>query len=199
MKEIRDDKGIEDLLNQSEALLTGHFVLSSGLHSDRYVQCAKFLQYPEMADVAAKKLARMLADVKINVVIGGAFGGIVIAYELARVLHARGIFAERVDGVFQLRRGFEIRPDEKVLIAEDVITTGKSVREVMELVSGSGAEIVGVASLIDRNMPESESLGIRAEWLHSVRANSYKPEECPLCREGKSPAVKPGSRGVSQK
>ncbi|OHD54437.1 MAG: orotate phosphoribosyltransferase [Spirochaetes bacterium GWF1_51_8] len=199
MREIREDKGIEDLLNRSEALLTGHFILSSGLHSDKYVQCAKYLQYPEMAEVAGKKLARLFADVKINVVIGGAFGGIIIAYELARALHARGVFAERVDGVFQLRRGFEIRPGEKVLIAEDVITTGKSVKEVMDLVAGFGAEIIGAASLIDRNMAESESLGIRTEWLHSVQAHTYDPSDCPLCKEGNLPAVKPGSRGVSQK
>ncbi len=194
MKEVRNDQSIEDLLKQSEALLSGHFILSSGLHSDRYVQCAKFFQYPEFAEVAARKLKRFFENDKVDVVIGGAFGGIVIAMELAQVLKARGIFCERVEGVFQLRRGFEIREGEKVVVAEDVITTGKSIREVIDLVKSCGGEVVAVASLIDRNQPEPEAIPVRVEWLHTVRARSWPADALPDHLKD-VPAVKPGSRG----
>ncbi len=196
MLAIREDHEIESLLMKSEALLKGHFILSSGLHSNRYVQCAKFFQYPAYAELAAKKLAGCFADTRIDLVIGGAFGGITIAYEMARALGVRGIFCERVEGVFQLRRGFEIQPGEKVLIAEDVVTTGKSIDEVAQLVRQHGGEVVGVASLVDRHMPDPEKLPYRFEWLHSVQAEAYDPVDCPLCKEGKLPAVKPGSRGM---
>lgn len=196
MKSTRSDAKIEKLLQDAGALLTGHFILSSGLHSNRYVQCAKFFQYPEYARVAAEKLKKMYGKADIDVVIGGAFGGITIAYELARAFGVRGLFAERVEGKFALRRGFEIRPGENVLIAEDVVTTGKSIKEVMDLVKEHHGNIAGVASLIDRNMPEPESIGVRIEWLHSVSAEAFDPSVCPLCKEGKTPAVKPGSRGA---
>ncbi len=195
MNAIRSDAKIEKLLKDAEALLTGHFILSSGLHSNRYVQCAKFFQYPEYARVAADKLKKMYQGTEVDVVIGGAFGGITIAYELARSFGVRGLFAERVDGKFALRRGFEIRPGENVLIAEDVVTTGKSIGEVIELVKEHHGTVAGVASLIDRHMPEPESMGVRIEWLHSVSAEAFEPSVCPLCKEGKTPAVKPGSRG----
>jgi orotate phosphoribosyltransferase len=197
MIELRYDKEIERLLVKSDALLDGHFILSSGLHSDKYVQCAKFFQYPEYSRIAGEKLAKLYSLDEIDVVIGGAFGGIVIAYAIAQVLGVRAIFAERVDGVFNLRRGFEILPEERVLIAEDVITTGKSIREVMELVIKHNGDIAGVASLIDRNMEEPEDITYRVEWLYSVQAKAFKPEECPLCKKGKIPAIKPGSRGLS--
>ncbi|NPV37951.1 Orotate phosphoribosyltransferase [Brevinematales bacterium NS] len=196
MLSIREDKEIETLLLKSEALLKGHFILSSGLHSNRYVQCAKFFQYPAYAELAAQKLARLYQDTPIDVVIGGAFGGITIAYELARALGVRGLFCERVEGIFQLRRGFEIKPGEKVLIAEDVVTTGKSIDEVAQLVKQHGGEVVGVASLVDRHMPDPEKLPYRFEWLHSVQAEAFDPASCPLCLEGKEPAIKPGSRGM---
>lgn len=196
MKTIRSDKEIEKLLNQSEALLSGHFILSSGLHSNRYVQCAKFFQYPDYAEIAAEKLKELFRGVKADLLIGGAFGGITIAYELARAFGVRGLFAERVEGVFNLRRGFEINEGENVIIAEDVITTGKSINEVAELVKKYKGNIAGIASLIDRNMIEPESLNYRIEWLHTVKAEAFRPEDCPLCKEGKNPAIKPGSRGM---
>ncbi|MCX7881766.1 MAG: orotate phosphoribosyltransferase [Brevinematales bacterium] len=196
MLSLREDKEIEKLLLTSQALLKGHFILSSGLHSNQYVQCARFLQYPSYAELAARKLATLYKDAHIDVVIGGAFGGITLAYELARVLGVRGIFCERVEGIFLLRRGFEILPQEKVLIAEDVVTTGKSIDEVAQLVKHYGGNIVGVASLIDRHMPDPEKLPYRFEWLHSVQAEAYDPSDCPLCREGKEPPIKPGSRGI---
>lgn len=196
MLALREDKEIESLLLKSGALLKGHFILSSGLHSDQYVQCAKFFQYPEYAEVAATKLAKLYEDVTIDVVIGGAFGGIIIAYEVARILGVRGIFCERVDGVFQLRRGLEIKKGERVLIAEDVVTTGKSIDEVAQLVKKYEGIIVGVASLVDRHMPDPEKFSYRFEWLHSVQADAYEPSVCPLCKDGREPAIKPGSRGI---
>lgn len=195
MNSIRHDAEIERLLQKAEALLSGHFILSSGLHSNRYVQCAKFFQYPDYAAVAAKKLKKIYKGTKVDVVIGGAFGGITIAWELARAFGVRGLFAERVEGKFALRRGFEIAKGENVLIAEDVVTTGKSIKEVMDLVNEHQGNIVGIASLIDRGMPEPEKIGARIEWLQSVKAEAFDPNDCALCREGKIPAVKPGSRG----
>lgn len=187
MKAIRTDKEIENLLMKSEALLTGHFILSSGLHSNRYVQCAKYFQFPQFAETAAKKLKALYKNEKIDVVIGGAFGGITIAYELARAFRVRGIFAERVEGKFQLRRGFEIKSGENVIIAEDVITTGKSIGEAADLVNENDGKIIGVASLIDRNMAEPENLPFRIEWLQTVRAEAFKAEDCFLCKEGNCP------------
>ncbi len=193
MKEIRENKEIEELLIKTNALLEGHFQLSSGLHSNRYVQCARFFQYPEYACLAANQLASLYEKESVDVVIGGAFGGITIAYELAHSFGVRGIFAERLDGKFTLRRGFELKPGERVMIAEDVITTGKSILEVMELVKEHGGELVGIASLIDRNMDVSESIDARIEWLVSVEAKTYEAKNCPMCRDGVS-VEKPGSR-----
>lgn len=195
MKEIREDSQILELLQKSSALLTGHFILSSGLHSDKYVQCAKFLQYPEYTRIAAEKLKAAFGEVKPDVVIGGAFGGIIIAYGLADVYNVRGIFAERVEGTFQLRRGFDIAEGEKVIIAEDVITTGKSIKEVIDLVKDYGGEIVGIASLIDRHRNEPEEIPYRIEWLHSVVAEAWPADALPEHLKD-IPAVKPGSRGA---
>lgn len=193
MKEIRIDREIEALLKRSDALMEGHFILSSGLHSDKYVQCAKFFQYPKFAEIAANKLKAMFEGEKIDFVIGGAFGGIIIAQELGRAFGVRSFFAERVDGKFTLRRGFEIKEGERCIIAEDVITTGKSIGEVIDLVSSHGAEIVGVASLVDRNREEPEEIWEKIEWLHSVVAEAFHENEIPEHLKD-IPAVKPGSR-----
>ncbi|MBI4977213.1 MAG: orotate phosphoribosyltransferase [Spirochaetes bacterium] len=190
---MRTDEHLLGLLKKSEALLEGHFLLSSGLHSNQYVQCAKLTMYPEHAAYVAEKLAALYKNENVDVVIGGAFGGILIAYEIARVLGVRNIFAERVDNVFALRRGFFIAKGERVLIAEDVCTTGKSILEVKTLVDSYGGIVAGAASIIDRSQPEGAALGMRKEWLHSVAATSWKADECPLCKAGGKP-VKPGSR-----
>lgn len=195
MKEIKTDDRIFELLKKSKALMSGHFILSSGLHSDKYVQCAKFFQYPEYTRIASEKLKEKFGNVKPDVVIGGAFGGITIAYGLAEVYNVRGIFAERVDGIFELRRGFDIQPGEKVLIAEDVITTGKSIKEVIELVKEYQGEIIGIASLIDRHREEPEQIPYRIEWLHSIVADAWAADKLPSHLEG-TEAVKPGSRGT---
>ncbi len=189
----RNDEQLTQMLADSEALLNGHFLLSSGLHSNRYIQCAKLTQHPKYCEYVSKTLANMYNGEKIDVVIGGAFGGIIIAYQIAAILDARNIFAERVDGQFALRRGFEIKQGENVLIAEDVCTTGKSILEVKDLVNSLGGNIVGCAVIIDRCEDKGQDLGIRKEWLLSVEAQTHEAANCPMCAEGSS-AIKPGSR-----
>lgn len=193
--EKRVDTKLLGMLRKSAALLEGHFLLSSGLHSNRYIQCAKLTQYPANTEYVAKKLADFYRKEKIDVVIGGAFGGIIIAYEVARALGVRNIFAERIDGTFALRRGFEIQPNERVLIAEDVCTTGKSILEVKRLVEAHKGVVVGCATIIDRMEEAGARLGIRKEWLLSVEAKTFSADAIPEELK-QTPAVKPGSRGA---
>ncbi|MBE3588937.1 MAG: orotate phosphoribosyltransferase [Thermoanaerobacteraceae bacterium] len=185
------------IFSQTGAMLTGHFLLTSGRHSDRYFQCARVLQYPRHAELLCSELARQWGEgIKgVDVVIGPALGGILVAYEVARSLGVRNIFAERENGVMTLRRGFNLSPQEKVLVVEDVVTTGGSVREVINLVRERGAQVVGAAALVDRSNGTVD-LGVPFRALLIVPAVSYSPEECPLCRQG-IPAVKPGSRDLS--
>ena len=182
-------------LRQEDALLRGHFRLSSGLHSDTYVQCARFLRRPELAGPACAALATQLqaAGLPADVVVGPAMGGIVIGYELARQLGVPGIFTERdAEGQMSLRRGFTLAPGERVIIAEDVVTTGKSTREVARILTEMGAEVLAVVSLIDRT-GGAAGLPFPSFALLPVAAAVYAPESCPLCAAG-VPAVKPGSR-----
>ena len=186
---------LEQQLLQEHALLRGHFRLSSGLHSDTYVQCARFLRRPELAEAAAAALAAQVraGGLRPDTVVGPAMGGVVMGYELARQLGVPGIFTERDEtGQMTLRRGFTIGPGEKILIAEDVVTTGKSTNEVARLLTGLGAEILGVASLIDRTGGQA-ALNFPNFALLPVAAATYDPADCPLCRAG-VPVVKPGSR-----
>ena len=190
-----DAATLEHLLRQEDALLSGHFRLSSGLHSDTYVQCARFLRRPDLAGPAAAALAVQLeaAGLKPDVVVGPAMGGVVIGYELARQLRVPGIFTERdADGQMTLRRGFTIEPGEKVIIAEDVVTTGKSTLEVAKVLREMGAEVLAVASLIDRTGGKG-GLDFPHFALLQVQAATFAPESCPLCAAG-VPVVKPGSR-----
>ena len=192
---VLDANLLEQQLQQEDALLRGHFRLSSGLHSDTYVQCARYLRRPDLAAPAAAALAFQIevARLKPDVVVGPAMGGVVIGYELARQLGVPGIFTERdADGQMTLRRGFTIEPGEKVIIAEDVVTTGKSTLEVANLLRSMGAEVLAVASLIDRTGGKG-GLDFPHFALLPVQAATYKPEECPLCAAG-VPVVKPGSR-----
>ena len=182
-------------LRQEEALLAGHFRLSSGLHSDTYVQCARFLRRPELAGPACAELAAQIRDagLQADVVVGPAMGGIVIGYELARQLGVPGIFTERdADGQMSLRRGFTLAPGDRVIIAEDVVTTGKSTLEVARLLTDLGAEVLAVASLIDRT-GGAAGLPFPSFALLPVTSAVYKPDDCPLCAAG-VPVVKPGSR-----
>ncbi|MBO3270135.1 orotate phosphoribosyltransferase [Hymenobacter defluvii] len=186
---------LEQQLVQEDALLRGHFRLSSGLHSDTYVQCARFLRRPDLAAPAAAELAAQIraAGLQPDTVVGPAMGGVVIGYELARQLGVPGIFTERdADGQMTLRRGFTIEPGERIIIAEDVVTTGKSTNEVARLLTEMGAKILAVASLIDRTSGKAE-LSFPNFALLPVTAATYAPDDCPLCRAG-IPVVKPGSR-----
>jgi orotate phosphoribosyltransferase len=183
-----------NLFKQSEALLEGHFKLSSGLHSNRYLQCALVLQNPQQAaalgDALAAKL-RALSD-KPDFVIAPALGGILVAHEVARAIGVRGLFAERQDGTLKLRRGFQIRPGERAYVVEDVVTTGGSTRETMDVVTQAGGIVIAAGSLIDRSGGRTD-LGVPRAALAVLDVPTYSPEECPLCKTG-SQAIKPGSR-----
>lgn len=178
---------------ESGALLTGHFLLSSGLHSPKYVQCAKVLQYPDIAEQLCAELAKPWRGKGIDAVVGPALGAVTLAYELARALGARGLFAERIEGTMQLRRGLSVKGGERVIVCEDVLTTGKSADEVIQdVLAPAGAEVAGVAALIDRGGAASFAQ-FETHTLLSVDAPACAAEECPLCRRGE-PVVKPGSR-----
>lgn len=185
------DASLLDEFRAAGAVLTGHFLLSSGLHSDTYVQCAKILERPEVSERLCRALAAKWTAAEPDVVAGPAYGGILVAYELARHLKARAIFFERVDGKFELRRGFEIAKGDRVLVAEDVVTTGGSAAEVVERVKALGGEVVGVAAFIDRGVGKAFQEDLRA--LLSLSPPVWMAEECPLCRQGHT-IVKPGSR-----
>lgn len=180
-----------DHLHETGALLEGHFRLSSGLHSDRYVQCAQLLQHPRRAEAVCRDLAAML-PVTVDVVVGPAMGGIVVAYELARSLGVRALFTERVDGGMALRRGFRIEPGERILVVEDVVTTGLSAQEAIQVVKAAGGDVVGVASLIDRSQGPRP---FAVPFVSALRlaVTSFEPATCPLCAAG-SRVTKPGSR-----
>jgi len=183
------------LLKERGALLEGHFLLSSGLHSDKYVQCATVLQYPDVAERLAgfliKKISSTYQPVNlstISCVVSPAIGGVIIGHEVARQLGCRFIFLERENGKMVLRRGFEIKKKERCLVVEDVITTGGSTREVMMAVRKSGGKVAGVCAIIDR-------LGLKnfANSLLRMEFKTYRAPDCPLCRK-KMPIVKPGSK-----
>jgi len=182
-----------EIFVKSGALMEGHFKLTSGRHSNRYMQCAQVLQYPEYTEKLAAHIAEKYADADIEVVIGPAMGGIIVAYETARQLKVPGIFCERENGQMALRRGFTLYPGQKVLVVEDVVTTGGSVLEVMDIVRQNGAEVAGVAVLVDRSAGKVD-FGVRKEAVLSMDIESWEAPDCPLCREGRGEAVKPGSR-----
>ncbi|RUM86932.1 MAG: orotate phosphoribosyltransferase [Thermovibrio sp.] len=191
---------IKEIFLKADAFLTGHFLLSSGLHSPYYLQCAKVLQYPEYSEILCKELAERIGDLGVDydLVIAPAIGGIIVSYETARHLGVRGIFAERVNGELTLRRGFEIKPGERAIVVEDVVTTGKSTRETIEVVKSHGGEVVAVGSLVDRS-GGSVDFGVPFKTLWRLEVPVYRPEECPLCKEGSKPLVKPGSRNIPVK
>jgi len=179
-------------LEESKALLKGHFLLSSGLHSGGYVQCASLLKYPDLAEKLCRELASKVEKYQPELVIGPALGGVIVAYETARALGVQGIFTERKEGQMELRRSFEINPGQRVLVVEDVVTTGGSVKEVIEIVTKNEGKLVAVGSLIDRSRGRAD-FGVPFEALVELDIETYQPEDCPLCREG-SQAIKPGSR-----
>jgi orotate phosphoribosyltransferase len=176
----------------SGALLEGHFRLSSGLHSTGYLQCALVLQYPAYADVLGRAVAEELRDLRPTVVLSPAMGGIIIGQEVGRALGVRAIFAERQDGTLTLRRGFALEPSDRVVIIEDVVTTGKSTRETIQVATAAGCTVVGAGSVVDRSGGQA-NLGVPYVALADVSLPTYEPGSCPLCAQG-LPIVKPGSR-----
>lgn len=182
------------VFSESGALMEGHFRLTSGLHSDQYMQCAKVLQYPKYTEKLAREMADKFRDDNIELVIGPAMGGIIVAYEVARQLNVPALFTERLDGEMVLRRGFMMDAGQRVLVVEDVVTTGGSVREVMNVVEKFGAKVVGVGVLVDRSNGAVD-FGVKQEAVLTMDIHSWKAEDCPLCARGKLPVVKPGSRG----
>jgi orotate phosphoribosyltransferase len=183
-----------DIYKNTGALLTGHFLLSSGLHSDRYLQSALVLQQPDIATKLCAALAEHFKKEKIDVVIAPALGGVFVSHETARALGVRALFAERVNAELTLRRGFSIKPGERVLVVEDVITTGKSTKETIEVARKAGGVVVAAGSLVDRSNGKAD-LGVPYKSLLTLDVPSYAPETCPLCKSGSAP-IKPGSRGL---
>lgn len=190
------DEDVLKLFKERGALLSGHFKLTSGLHSDAYLQCALLFQYACDADRLGAELGRRFkagsGESPITAVVSPAIGGIVLGYTLARALGARAMFAERVDGTFTLRRGFAIVPGERVVIAEDVMTTGGSVLEIASMVQNAGGSVEGFAAVADRS-EGTLNLPARKEALLRLPLVTYSPESCPLCGQG-VPLRKPGSR-----
>lgn len=177
---------------QTDALLEGHFILSSGLHSPLYLQCALALQYPIDATKFGRAIAEQFTDSNIETIASPAIGGLIIGFAVAQSLNARFIWTERENGVMTLRRGFSVKKNERILVIEDVITTGGSTRECIEALEKNGAKVVGAASIIDRSNGKAET-GVPRIALASLEVPGYKPEDCPMCASGEI-AVKPGSR-----
>lgn len=182
------------MLKEAGVLLEGHFLLTSGRHSDKYMQCAKIFQDAKYSVPLCAELVAQYRDENVELVIGPAIGAISMSYEVGKQLGVRNIFAERENGVMTLRRGFTIEKGERVLIVEDVVTTGGSVREVMDLVRACGGEIVGVGSIVDR-AGGAIDFGVPYRSAFSMDITSYEPENCPICKTG-MPLIKPGSRTV---
>lgn len=188
------DENILEIFKKTNALLSGHFLLTSGRHSNQYFQCAMVLQYPEYNTILASIIAEQFKDKEIDTVISPAIGGICVGQEVARQLNKKFIFAEREDSKLTLRRGFSITEGEKFLVCEDVVTTGGSVFEVMDIVKEHKGSVVGVGMIVDRSNGKV-SFGVDQVSTLKLDVVSYQPDECPLCKEG-IPAVKPGSRKI---
>jgi orotate phosphoribosyltransferase len=181
-----------DRFRRVGALLEGHFRLTSGLHSSGYLQCALVLQHPAEAEACGAAIAERVRELSPDVVLSPALGGIVIGQEVGRALGVRSLFAERQDGKLTLRRGFSISPGEKVLVVEDVVTTGGSTQETIDVARAAGATVVGASAIIDRS-GGTQRIDVPFHALATISLPTYQPEQCPLCAEGK-PIVKPGSR-----
>ncbi len=180
------------IFQDSDALLEGHFLLTSGKHSNRYIQCAQVLKNPKSTETLVSELAKKLTG-KYDLVVGPAMGGVIVAYEMGRQLGVSALFTERENGKMTLRRGFEIPPQSRVLVVEDVITTGGSVKEVVELVEDAGGIVSDVAVLVDRSSG-NHALQAPPISLVKLQVETYAPEACPLCKDSRP--VKPGSRQI---
>ncbi len=184
-------ESLEKLLKEKGAVLKGHFQLSSGLHSDTYIQTARIFQYPDVAERIGEELGKKFQNLNPEVVIGPALGGVILSFVVARFLEVRSIFAERKEGKLELRRGFQIKTGERVLVVEDVVTTALSVKETIELVKQSGGLVIGVGCLVDRS-----EIPLDLPYFHSllkISIKTYQADDCPLCQQG-VPFCYPGSR-----
>ena len=186
---------VTDLLKETEAFLQGHFLLSSGKHSDGYVQCARLLMHPDKAAKATEVIVDKIKDLDFDIVVGPAMGGVIPSYELARQVGKPAIFVERKDGVMMLRRGFEIKKGQKVIVSEDVVTTGKSCLEAIKTIEEAGGIVVGVTCLVDRS---TEDIGYPLYSASKLNLNTYDEGDCPMCKEGLE-IVQPGSRDMKNK
>ena len=184
---------VMEILKEAGVLLEGHFRLTSGRHSNRYLQCARIFRNVKYSEELCTALAEHFAGDNIELVIGPALGAVQMAYEVSRHLKVENFFAEREDGKMTLRRGFQVQPGQRVLVVEDVVTTGGSVREVMDIVREQGGVVAGVGSIVDRTGGKID-FGVPFKAVISVDVESWEPDECPLCKEGKLEVVKPGSR-----
>jgi len=192
LRERQPAEATLEMFRKTGAILEGHFQLTSGLHSPTYFQCAKVLQYPHYAEKLCRKIADHFASREVDAVVAPALGGIIVGQEVARRLGARSLFAERENGKMTLRRGFELKPGERVLVVEDVMTTGGSVQEVIDLAKSAGATVVGVACLVDRSGGKL-NFGVEKFSLLALEVMIYDPKRCPWCAKG-VPLIKPGSR-----
>jgi orotate phosphoribosyltransferase len=189
-----DQASVLDLFRQSGALLEGHFRLTSGLHSPGYLQCALVLQHPAGAEALGRALGSKIGTGGATAVLSPALGGLIIGHEVARALGVRALFAERVDGALALRRGFALSSSDRVVVIEDVVTTGGSTRETVDVARKAGATVIAAGSIIDRS-GGGGGLDVPYHSLVTLSLPTYQPEQCPLCAAG-SPVVKPGSRAT---
>lgn len=188
-----EEKDVMKMLEETQAVLHGHFLLTSGLHSPMYVEKFNVLQHPKYTEKLCQEIARRYANDNIQLVVGPVTGGILLAHEVGKALGTRAIFTEREDGKMTLKRGFHIEPGTRVLVVEDIVTTGGSVKEVMEVVKAHGGELVGVGLLVDRSGGKVD-FGIRTEALLHLNVETYDPAKCPLCEKG-IPFTKRGRTG----
>lgn len=184
---------VKQLLVETGAIMEGHFLLTSGLHSPLYVEKFQVLQWPQHTAALCAALAGRFKDDGVEVVVGPVTGGIILAHEVGKNLGTRAIFTERENGKMTLRRGFAIKPGEKVLVVEDIVTTGGSVHEVLEVVRSQGGEVAGVALLVDRSGGKAD-FGVRTEALLQLEVPAWQPDACPLCAQG-VPLTKRGRTG----
>lgn len=190
---ILTEKDVMGLLEETQAVLHGHFLLTSGLHSPMYVEKFNVLQHPKYTERLCQEIARRYQDAGVELVIGPMTGGILLAHEVGKALGTRAIFTERENGKMTLKRGFQIPPGTKVLVVEDITTTGGSIQEVIDVVKAHGGDLVGVGLLVDRSGGKV-NFGVRTEALLHLNVETYKPESCPLCQQG-LPFTKRGRTG----
>lgn len=178
------EQEVKDLLIQTNAIMEGHFLLTSGLHSPHYVEKFNVLQHPEYTEKLCQAMAEKFKDQNIQTVVGPVTGGILLAHETGKALGTRAIFTERENGKMTFRRGFSLQPGERVLIVEDIVTTGGSIKEVIDVVKAHGGIPVAVSMLVDRSGGRAEFGDVPCTALLHMNVETYKPEECPLCKKG---------------